>query len=844
MLLSAQCKKDLKLRKLLDLYTDTERYVECADLLEFELNHLEIHNLDNYLFNLADKGVSGLDNKNSSSVAYVLGLTDVKPIGKIKTKGGTSPDIDSDVQHNRREEVFKYLREKYQDGFSHIGTFAVSQGRGLFKDICRIMEVPFATSNQLAKLIPESASYKSVDDSLKESSELKQLYDSDPQIKEIVDMAREMEGCVKSLGIHAAGVILSDEPVSDYVPQFSSKDAPVTQFDAHVVEDVGFLKIDVLSLKTLSVIQQTFDYIKQTKGIEMRMQDISLDDVQTYKIFPARNTLGIFQLEATGITEFAARCNPKNIYDISNVIAIYRPGPLNIPGLVPNYIKACNGIESFDFPFPEYNYIFDKTYNFLVYQEQLSRLSMDMCGFSGPKSDELRRATAKKDREALLKLKDDFVDGAVEKGHEKSKVEKLFDEMEEFSRYSFNLSHSISYAHLTYFTAYLKTHYPSEFFAACISLEDDPEQKSKYIDDARFNGLSVLPPDVNLSTNGFTIANNGSILFGFNGIKGLGPAVIKKIIESRPFTSFTDFLAKAAVVKGINKKSIEALIHTGSLDSFGISHSCMEQSFEKFLLDLTDNGKIKELDPARVAEFLKKEDEYFDSKIQEYSIFNILQKEKELMGIYISGNPFDIIASLIDEEFYSVKQLENRLEITPPGVKVREYMLCEIVKVKKHQLKTGSLMGFVDCKDHEGTAFSLTLFTEAWKEYGDICTEGNYLLCYCDISTGSRGFSVVANSCIDLSQKIQRSNIGLAKKLKRIGVHIIGIPSTPRIKTIQGKIEQYQDPDGKSMLDLYLDIDNFVFLVKSFPIKVVDDIEIIRDINKIPDIYVTRIDTK
>lgn len=392
--MTAQCKKDLKLRKLLDLYTDTDRYKECADFVEFELNHLEIHGLDNYIFNLADNNVTGLDNKNNSSTAYILGLTDIKPTGKIKTKGGTSPDIDSDIQHNRREEVFQYLKAKYRDGFSHIGTFSVSQGRGLFKDICRIMEIPFSTSNQLAKLIPESAFYKSVDDSLKESSELKELYDKDEQIKEIVDMAREMEGCVKSLGIHAAGVILSDEPVSNYVPQFSSKDAPVTQFDAHVVEDVGFLKIDVLSLKTLSVIQQTFDYIKQTKNIDMRMQDIPLNDVQAYKVFPAKNTLGIFQLEAAGITEFAARCNPRNIYDISNIISLYRPGPMNIPGCLPNYIKACNGIEQFDFPFPEYNYIFDKTYNFLVYQEQLSRLSMDMCGFSGPKADELRKATA------------------------------------------------------------------------------------------------------------------------------------------------------------------------------------------------------------------------------------------------------------------------------------------------------------------------------------------------------------------------------------------------------------------------------------------------------------------
>ena len=429
--------KELKLRTLIDLhFSDSDFYNTNREWIDFELNHLEIHDLDNYLFNLLQKGVSGLPNKNNSSIAYLIGLTNEAPTYKITTKGGTSPDIDSDIQHNKRDQVIQYLRNKYKEGFSHIGTFSVSQGRGLFKDICRIMEIDFARSNQLAKLIPESAHYKSVEHSLKESVELKGLYDTDPLIKEIVDMANDMEGCVKSLGIHAAGVILADEPISNYVPLFCSKDLPVTQFDAGTVEKIGFNKIDVLGLKTLSVLRSTFDYIKQTKGQTISMETIPLDDPAAYKVFPAKNTLGVFQLEAQGITEFAAKCNPKTIYDISNVISIYRPGPMGIPGLIPNYIKACNGYEFFNFPFPEYNHIFDKTYNFLVYQEQLSRLSMEMCGFTGPKADELRKATAKKDRDALLKLKDDFIDGAVANGKDKAKVEKLFDEMEEFARLS------------------------------------------------------------------------------------------------------------------------------------------------------------------------------------------------------------------------------------------------------------------------------------------------------------------------------------------------------------------------------------------------------------------------
>ena len=263
---------------------------------------------------------------------------------------------------------------------------------------------------------------------------------------------------------------------------------------------------------------------------------------------------------------------------------------MGIPGCLSNYIKACNGEINSSFIFPEYNHIFADTYGMLIYQEQLSRLSMEMCGFSGPKSDELRKAVSKKNRDDLLKLRDDFINGAVNKGYDRDKVSKMFDDMEEFSRYCFNLSHAISYSHLTYYTAYLKTNYPSEFFAACISLEDDPDQKSKYIDDARFNGLNVLPPDINFSSNGFTISQDGSILFGFNGIKGLGPSVVKKIMDIRPFTSFSDFLIKSIINKSANKKTIEALINTGSLDCFGIKHSSMEQSFEKFILDFTNNG--------------------------------------------------------------------------------------------------------------------------------------------------------------------------------------------------------------------------------------------------------------
>lgn len=478
----------------------------------------------------------------------------------------------------------------------------------------------------------------------------------------------------------------------------------------------------------------------------------------------------------------------------------------------------------------------------LIYQEQLSRLSMDMCGFTGPESDDLRKSTAKKDRAALLAMKDKFINGAVKNGHCKDKVEKLFDDMEEFSRYSFCLAHAISYSHLTYYTAYLKTHYPSEFFAACISLEDDPDQKSRYIDDARANGLNVLPPDINFSSNGFTIAKDGSISFGFNGIKGLGPAVIKKLIEFRPFSSFSDFLIKSTVNKIANKKAIEALIHTGALDSFGVKHSSMQQSFEKFILDFTNNGKLKEFSAADISSFAKKEDEYFKINIDEYSVFEILKKEKELMGIHISGNPFDIIGSIVNEDFYPVKYIEERINGT--SSKYRGYVLCEILKVKKHQLKNGNIMAFVDCKDHDGSFFSLTFFAETWTKHSVVCYEGNYIIAFADFTVGDRGFSSVVLNVIDLSSKIEKSNISYVKVYKKIGLHLIGVPSSARLKTIQNKLDQYYQSDGIIFIDIYLDIDETILFVKSVPVKNNDQIEMIRDLNKIPDIYITRIDSK
>ncbi len=261
--------------------------------------------------------------------------------------------------------------------------------------MCRILEVPFAKSNEVSKILPDSAHYVPIKDFLATSEELKDLYDTDPLLKEAIDMAIGMEGCIKSYGIHAAGVILADEPITDYVPLFSSKDMPVSQFDADTVDKIGYNKIDVLGIKTLSVLKQAFEYIKDRHGVVLTMETIPLDDAPTYNIFLNKNTAGIFQMEESLMTEYASRCKPKSLMEISNVISLVRPGPLGLEGCLDGYAKSCSGESPVGFPFPQYNYIFKDTYGYLIYQEQLSRLSIDMCGFTGPESDELRKACAR-----------------------------------------------------------------------------------------------------------------------------------------------------------------------------------------------------------------------------------------------------------------------------------------------------------------------------------------------------------------------------------------------------------------------------------------------------------------
>lgn len=823
------------LREVVNQYAGHPWFMENYSNIIFELNHLELHFLDDYLFNLYMDEVSIDENPNNSNIAYLIGITSKEPTARIKTVGGGFPDVDCDFEQSRRDDVFTYLADKYGEGFAHIGTFGFAKAKNIFKDVCRIQDVDFKDSNEWTKLFPDNS--ESIKVALEESKDLKKKYDAEPDFKEIVDYASKMEGCIKSVGGHPCGVILADTPITDYVALFESKGMHIAQVDGSTTETIGLVKYDILGLKTLDVINLSFNLVRQRHpDFEYTYPyDIPVDNTNTYDLLCTSNLLGCFQIEGDAISAFTTKCKPRTIDDISAIISLYRPGPMGIPGCLESYIARSNGLEAHQFSLPQFNYIFKDSKGLCIYQEQIMRLTEDMCGFNTIESMAFIKTIAKKDREKLLKLKDNFVDGAVRNGQNKDIVTKLFDDLEEFARYGFNKSHAISYSLLTYYTAYFKANYPSEFFAACITYESDATQKSLYIEDARKNGVNVLPPDLNQSTGGFNIAADGSILFGFNGIKGLGDKVIAKIESLRPFNSFGDFLIKAKL-NGITKAHIENLIHSGAMDSFGYKRSCMVRSFEKYGSDIIANSK-KPPEPDLIKQHLLMQDEYFvDDDYPEFTLLSILEQENKLLGIYVSGNPFEIIKSLTTEHYTDSETFVNKVEDNGYSA----FVLCQLKAVKQHKTKTGNAMAFIDAMDYKGNTFNCVMFT-GYNQFKDVLLDDKFVLLYLVGKNGSRGITLNVQSVIDLTAALENSSYTKeSNDIKILNLNFSEAPGTVQIRSLQNKISALLSEDVTEFkLNLNIDINNYIYHIKTFYLHNLS-IDTIREINKIPNVYLTK----
>jgi len=586
-----------------------------------------------------------------SIVAYCLGITDVCPLEynllfeRFLNPGRVSmPDIDIDFCGNRRDEVIQYVRNKYgADCVCQIITFGTMASRGVLKDVGRVLDFPVGDINEICKKVPQGPG-ASLKDALETDTELQEIRDGSPQHKRLFALALKLEGSARHNSIHAAGVVIADKPVLDYVPLAKNGDDVITQWQMTELEEVGLLKMDFLGLKTLTILAEGARLVKEVHGVDLDLDALPLDDGPTYELMARGDTQGVFQLESSGMRDLLTRLKPDNFEDVIAVLALYRPGPLG-SGMVDMFCRRKHGEEKTVFPHQDTSSILEPTHGVIVYQEQVMQISGSIGGFSMSEADNLRKAMGKKQPEVMLKFKDQFIEGAEQKGYEGKFAKELFETMEYFAGYGFNKSHSTAYALVTYQTAWLKTHYPTEFTAANLTTESSNSDKIKeFVDDIRRAGMTILPPSVNHSMRYFNV-EDGAIRYGLGAIKGVGSKVADAIADCRAaggaFTNLDDLCERLDGTL-INKTALESLVSSGAFDEMGRTRAGNNKQIESALRAAAnareDKRRGQKMLFAAEAVAVAEDD---DDGVPEWPEHDRLTREKEALGFYLSGHPFE-----------------------------------------------------------------------------------------------------------------------------------------------------------------------------------------------------------
>src|SRR5690349_4589292 len=514
-----------------------------------------------------------------SLVAYCLEITDIDPLQyellfeRFLNPGRVSlPDIDIDFCVRGRGDVINHVADLYgRDSVCQIITFGTLASKAAIKDVGRALEVPYAEVERIAKLIPPPVRGRnvSISQALEQVPELRKEMETNPEVKEILEIAQRLEGCARHSSVHAAGVVISPLPLQELIPiAVSGKEELTTQYVMSDLEKTGMLKMDFLALTALTVINDCLISVKQTLDLEINWPEVALNDAKTMQVFGEGRTEAVFQFESSGMQEICRKLKPKGVEDLAALNALYRPGPLD-GGMVDEFILRHHGKKSVRYLVPEMKEILNNTYGIIVYQEQIMQLAQKLAGYTLSEADLMRRAMGKKKREEMAVHEEKFINGAVERGIKREKAEKIFTLMAQFSDYGFNRSHSVAYAYLAFQTAYLKAHFPEHFYAAVLSSEaQDAAKVFKYSKELRAQSIQLLPPDVNESNSGFTPLK-GAIRYGLAAIKGLGQSTVNGVIEARdsgPFRSFFDF-AERVDTAALNRRALEGLVRAGAFDT-------------------------------------------------------------------------------------------------------------------------------------------------------------------------------------------------------------------------------------------------------------------------------------
>jgi len=671
-----------------------------------------------------------------SIVAYALDITIVDPIEhglifeRFLNPGRISmPDIDLDFRDDRRSEMLQYTARRYgNDKVAQIITFGTLGARAAIRDVGRVMDVPLSEVDRVAKTIPNIPGKPiKIDEALEEITELKELYNSAPYLRELIDTAKHVEGVVRNAGTHAAGVIITDKPTIEYIPLHrptgsSAEDSPVktvTQFEMQVLDSLGLLKVDFLGLATLTIMARACDLIYQRHGIEFNLTNIPIDDPATFELLGRGETAGVFQVEGSGMRRYLMQMKPKELANVIAMVALFRPGPMEF---IPGYIRRMHGEEEVTFKHPSLESIFGETYGYPVYQEQLMFAVMQLAGYTAPEADDLRKAVSKKQKEKLGDHRQKFITGAVANGIAEQTASEIFSEWEEFARYGFNKAHAADYGVIAVQTGYLKAHYPVEYMTALLSVnQNDTSKVALYVADCRRMGIAVEPPDINCSGWDFTIEDHAegssTIRFGLGAVKNVGQSPVNIILEERshgPFADLNDFVRRVDL-RHVGRRALECLVKVGALDSFGNRPALLE-SLDRITAVSAARFRAKESGQLSLfgAQTGVEEELSLPPVNGEISRREVLNWERELIGLYVSDHP---LSPIMAELTQAVTHFSGQLSEAAHDEKVRVAGL--IVRIRHHQSKAGKPMGFVTIEDLQGTV-ELVVFPRTWAEYSEL----------------------------------------------------------------------------------------------------------------------------
>ncbi|RYY36744.1 MAG: DNA polymerase III subunit alpha, partial [Sphingobacteriaceae bacterium] len=750
-----------------------ERYIdispEVQERIDFELFTIRTMGFAGYFLIVSDFikhgreiGVfigPGRGSAAGSVVAYCTGITNIDPIKYnllferfLNPDRKSMPDIDTDFDDAGRQKVIDYVVDKYgKNQVAQIITYGSMAARTSIQDVGRVLDMPLSDVNALKKLVPDTLGIN-LKTAIEQVPELQAIYKSTDLKGIVLREAEKLEGSVRNTGVHAAGIIIAPDDLTNIVPVATAKDSDllVTQYDGRVIEDAGVIKMDFLGLKTLTIIKDALRMIKQNHGIEIDIDYIPLDDVRTFELYQRGDTNGTFQFESDGMQMYLRDLKPDKFEDLIAMNALYRPGPIEY---IPNFIKRKHGLEAISYDVPDMEEHLGETYGITVYQEQVMLLSQKLAGFTKGDADVLRKAMGKKQIEVLNKMEAQFMDGAIAKGHPKDKLTKIWNDWKAFAQYAFNKSHSTCYAFVAYQTAYLKAHYTAEYMAAVLNNQNSIDKISFFMEECRRINVPVLGPDINESEASFAVNKKGEVRFGLTGVKGVGEKAVESIIEERaergPYESVYDF-ARRSNVRSVNRKSYENLVYGGAFDAFGYARA---QFFAK-----TENGLL-----TGVERLIKYANDYQNTQsstqaslfaggvaayipeppmpdVEEWALIEKLKNEKDVIGIYLTGHPLDNYKLELDRFCNTTVAELKTLQKARSGEGGEETIAILNNLRRKGEICVGGLVGNVQHKTTKtgkpfGTfvledyneSYEFAMFGEDYVKFRNLMVDGYFL---------------------------------------------------------------------------------------------------------------------